>query len=145
MKLTPADNSNLPPEVRQELRILVALATILVRSHEVVSVVALQDELKSCFKQIVCTRSVSADNKEQPGLSRMDDVKPKTEFWPLSTIGNFRRDKDKTNGSLGVGTRDTPISPAEGLDPGPKDEDLLSKLYVTHDTYVQVKFFRGRT
>lgn len=38
MKLTVADNSDLPPEVRLELRILVALATILVRNHEAVSV-----------------------------------------------------------------------------------------------------------
>jgi hypothetical protein len=135
MKLTLADNSNLPPEARQELRILVALATILVRNHEVVSVVALQDELKSCFKQIACARSVSA---EQPELSRMDDVKPKTGFWPLFTTGNLRRDNDNTNGSLGLGTRDTP----KGLDPGLK-EDL--QLYVTHNAYVQVKVFRGRT
>ena len=116
MKLTVADNSDLPPEVRLELRILIALATILVRNHEAVSVVALPDDLKSCFKQIVCTRSVSADNKEQPvGLSRMDDVKPKTDF----TIGNIQRDNDKADCSLGVGTQDTPISPAEGLGPGP--------------------------
>ncbi|KAF8349088.1 hypothetical protein F5887DRAFT_1242942 [Amanita rubescens] len=141
MKLTLADNSDLPPEVRQELRILVALATILVRNHEVVSVVALEDELKSCFKQIACTRSISADNKEQPGLSQMDDVKPKTEFRPLFTIGNFQRDNNKTNGSLGVGTRDAPISapisPAEGLDPGLKDQDLLCKLYVTHNAHIR--------
>ncbi len=69
----------------------------------------------------------------------MDDVKPKTEFWPLFTTGNFRRDNDKTNGSLGLGTRDTP----KGLDPGLKED--LHKLYVTDDTYVQVKFFRGGT
>ncbi len=141
MKLTLADNSSLPQEVRQELRILVALATILVRKHEVVSVVALQDEPKSLFKQIACTQSVSAGSEEQPGLSRMDDVKDKLGFGPLFTIGNFRRDNDETNGSLGGGSRDTPIPPAKS----PKDKDSLRKLYVTHNAYVQVKIFRGRT
>ncbi|KAF8345214.1 hypothetical protein F5887DRAFT_1196494 [Amanita rubescens] len=137
MKLTLTNKSDLSPKVRQELRILVALATILVRNHEVVSVVVLQDEPESPLKQIACTRSVSADNREQPGFSRMDDVKPKTGFWPILTVGNFRRDDDKTNGSLGAGTRDTPISPAEELDPDPKDQDLLRKLYVTHDTHMR--------
>jgi hypothetical protein len=138
MNMTLVDNRSLRPSVRQELRILVALATVLVRNHEVVAVAALRSERphqREDLQTIVCTRSLTADHDEdQPNPPQMS--RPKLNpFWRLFTTGNYRRDKDESKGSLGGRGRDTlrsqytPIVPMNGTE--------LQKSYITPNAYVQ--------
>lgn len=138
---TPSDNSLLSREVRQELKILAALATVLVRKWEVVAIVSLNDERAqqgNPIKAIACTHSDSADDKKQPEPSQMVSVKPPS--WSLFTTGNYRRNDHKTNGSLGVGTQRAPISLAKDLDVGSGVD--LRELYIKRDAYVQFKSFK---
>lgn len=139
MNITPSNHSP-DPNVRQELRILVALATVLVRNHEVVSVVALHSERPQQgdnLQPIACTHSTSADdNKEQPIPSQMGGVESTLKLiWKLCATANYRRDADKSNGSLGGGGRNTlknQDTPMVSM-----DEAELRESYVTPNAYVQ--------
>ncbi|KAF8630587.1 hypothetical protein AX17_005399 [Amanita inopinata Kibby_2008] len=125
MNLTHIDKASLDREVRQELRILVALATVLVRKHEVVTVVALhsdQPQQGERLQTIACTSSFNDDDDEQ--------LKP-------SHMGNYRKDNDKSNGSLRARHRDTPPTvPRENLDVGEVDHSSLQQ-YVTWNAHTQ--------
>lgn len=138
MDVTLVDKRSLRQSVRQELRILVALATVLVRNHEVVAVAALRSERPhqgEDFQTIACTRSLNADHDEgQPNPSQMSQPKSNP-FWRLFTTGNYRRDKDESKGSLGGRGRDTlrnqytPIVPMNGTE--------IQESYITQNAYVQ--------
>ena len=88
--------------VREELRILVALATLLVRDHEVVTVVELPET--GNVKTIACARSDSIN--DQPESSTQLDV---TRSQPVSTEINDRPESSPDNTQLDV-TRSQPVS-----------------------------------
>lgn len=88
------DHHHRPRKVRQELRILNALATVLVRKHEVVAVVALhnerpqQGEHEEHIQAIAC----SLYDEEQPKPSQMCSTSSSnltSNFWKGWTTGNY--------------------------------------------------------
>jgi len=130
INLTPSHS--LPQDVRQELKILAALACILVRKNEVVSVVALEPHGQHDSRNLVC----SVDNEERPEQMG-DDTTTKNTFWSILSTRNFRRESDKSNGSLGVRSQDTPIVPLVDSDKVDHSSESLQNSYITWNAYVQ--------
>lgn len=147
LNLIDTNTNSLQKETREELRVLVALATILVRNHEVVTVVELPQ--MGDVKTIACAHSDGINNLpeschdntppdatgSQPGPTEFIPAPSPPTIWSLWTTKNFRDDdsptvpakKDKKVNSQ----RDQPRTvPAKG-DKKVKDP---RKLYVTLDT-----------
>jgi hypothetical protein len=86
------------------LRVLAALATILVRQHEVVTVAALPNGLENSLQVAACAQLDSADGSEQQEPSRMvsENVEQsQSNQWELYTTRNYRRDeRDKSFGGV---------------------------------------------
>jgi len=140
MNVTHTDKTSLDSRVRQELRILVALACVLVRNHEVITVVALRPREGEHIQTIACSVN---DDKERPKLPQIgNDETPKHPFWSLFATGNHRRDNDPSNGSLGVRNQHAPVIPRVDLDIYSKfDPSSFRQSYITRDAYVQFKTF----
>lgn len=138
MNVTTHSDKTLDSKVRQELRILVALACVLVRNHEVVSVAALRPQEGDSIQKIAC--SVAGVEQLNPPQMRNDE-KPKSILWSLFTTGNHRRQKDRSNGSLGVRNQDTPFVPTMNLNVHPHNLSSLRERYITQEAYVQFNAF----
>jgi len=104
--------------VRQEVKILSALATVLVRNREIVAVVALRNEhpqqggQEERIQAIACTRN----DMDEPNPSPVSSTSPSSltsSLWKIFTTRNYRRDWDNSNGSLGPGK---PIVSIQNLD-----------------------------
>jgi hypothetical protein len=139
-KIYSTPSHSLDRNDRQQLRILAALACILVRKHEVVTVVAIQPQGGQQGGQqggpgiqpIAC----SLQNEVQPKPPQMQkDTKPKPR-WSLATTGNYRRDNHQLNGSLGVRKQGTPIVPKDTTH---HPSTSFRESYITCDAYVQFK------
>jgi hypothetical protein len=129
-------SASLDSNDQQQVGILAALACILVRKHEFVTVVALNPQGGQGIQPIACSLQ-----DVQPKPSQMqNDTKPKRKArWSLATTGNYRRDKDLSNGSLGVRKQDTPIVPKDTAHHPLKS---FRESYITCDAYVQFKTIR---
>jgi hypothetical protein len=129
MKLS--DKASLDDEVRRELRLLDALATLFVRRHEIVAVVRVRSAQpeQGEYLQIVCAHSIN-DNYNTPPTGNTQST---SGFWELRTTANYRRDKnDPSSGCLGLGE---------------KKQDALVILddlrdHVNLNAYVQFKNFK---
>lgn len=85
-------------ETRRELKLLVALSTVLVRNNEVVTVVSLRSGALDPTQHnldLACTRIPEASANESKNR------------WPLFTTANHRRDLHPSNGSLGAASPGT--------------------------------------
>jgi hypothetical protein len=90
MKLS--DKASLDDEVRRELRLLDALATLLVRRHEIVAVVRV--------------RSAQPEQNDDDNTPQIGNTQSMSGFWELRTTANYRRDKnDSSSGCLGLGEK----------------------------------------
>lgn len=89
-------SNNYSPDlnVQQELQILIALTTVLIWNHKVISVVVLYSkwpQQRDNLQPIACIHSTSADdNKKQPNPSQMDGVESMLKLiWKLCATANY--------------------------------------------------------
>jgi hypothetical protein len=132
------------PRERQEVRILAALATVLVRKHEVVAVVPLNRESSQGRLLQVIAYAHSCNNNDV--LQQHEPSQP----WEIWATGNRRRDDGPENGSLKLEpwkvnplhdeATATLVAAAKG---GPSSFPTgAPEGYATFDSYVQVKISR---
>lgn len=127
-------------EERATLRVLAALATVLVRKHEVVTVATLpngQSQVGKSLKVTACAQLDRTDDSEnkQPNTSQTGDIQPKPSLWALFTTKNFRRD-DNVQSPSDVLAKDD----LEGGDPA----SLLASC-MQRNTYVRFETFQRET
>jgi hypothetical protein len=136
---------------RQEVRILAALATVLVRKHEVVAVVPLNRvSAQGQPLQVIAYAHSYYDNDDSQQQEPSQPNNKSEPSWEIWATGNRRLDDAPENGSLKLEpwhvnplqdkATATLVVDAEG---GPSSFPTgAPRGYATFDSYVQVKYFR---
>ena len=142
MNLTIAEDQDLTQLERQELRVLVALATLLVRDHEVVSLAVLADEIKS--HNVEGEHQIEEEHQVvKPIACAIFNNGYEEDKWRVRATQNSRRSSTKSVGSPEDGPQDGPTKDSDIGSAGTADSrGLLRSLYVNKDAYVQFKSFR---